>query len=53
MPARVLIADDNSQNADLLGEYLEGGEFQVAVAADGEETLDKCAHSSLMSCSST
>jgi|SRR3954454_23499115 DNA-binding response OmpR family regulator len=39
MPARVLIADDNSQNADLLGEYLEGSEFQVAVAADGEETL--------------
>jgi two-component system, OmpR family, alkaline phosphatase synthesis response regulator PhoP len=39
MPARVLIADDNSQNANLLEEYLGGGEFEVAVAADGEETL--------------
>jgi two-component system alkaline phosphatase synthesis response regulator PhoP len=39
MPARILIADDNPQNADLLEEYLEGDEFEVVVAADGEETL--------------
>lgn len=39
MPARVLIADDNPQNASLLEAYLEGDEFEVVVAADGEETL--------------
>jgi two-component system alkaline phosphatase synthesis response regulator PhoP len=39
MPARILIADDNPQNADLLEEYLEGDDFEVVVAADGEETL--------------
>lgn len=39
MPARVLIADDNPQNASLLEEYLDGDEFQVVVASDGEETL--------------
>jgi DNA-binding response OmpR family regulator len=39
MPARILIADDNPQNANLLEEYLEGDEFDVVVAADGEETL--------------
>jgi CheY-like chemotaxis protein len=41
MAARVLIADDNPQNADLLAEYLEGGEFEVAIATDGEETLER------------
>jgi DNA-binding response OmpR family regulator len=41
MPARVLIADDNPQNADLLAEYLEGDEFEVAIATDGEETLER------------
>jgi DNA-binding response OmpR family regulator len=37
--ARVLVADDNPQNADLLAEYLQASEFEVAVASDGEETL--------------
>jgi len=37
--ARVLVADDNPQNADLLAEYLQASEFEVAIAADGEETL--------------
>lgn len=40
MPARVLVADDNPQNADLLEEYLVG-EFEVAIAADGDETLER------------
>ena len=39
MPARVLIADDNLQNADLLNEYLGDGEFETAVAHDGDETM--------------
>jgi len=37
--ARVLVADDNPQNADLLAEYLQASEFEVAIASDGEETL--------------
>jgi two-component system, OmpR family, alkaline phosphatase synthesis response regulator PhoP len=39
--ARVLVADDNPQNADLLAEYLLASEFEVAIASDGEETLTK------------
>ena len=38
-PARILIADDNLQNADLLNEYLSDGEFETAVAHDGDETM--------------
>jgi two-component system, OmpR family, alkaline phosphatase synthesis response regulator PhoP len=37
--ARVLVADDNPQNADLLAEYLQASEYEVAIASDGEETL--------------
>lgn len=40
MPARILIADDNPQNADLLGEYL-GDEYEVTIASDGDETLER------------
>ncbi len=41
MPARILIADDNAQNADLLAEYLGDGDFEIAIAGDGEATLEQ------------
>ena len=39
MPARILIADDNLQNADLLNEYLGDDEFTTAIAHDGDEAM--------------
>ncbi|HMP60446.1 MAG TPA: response regulator [Gemmatales bacterium] len=36
---RILIADDNPQGAELLEAYLDELEAEVAIAADGEETL--------------
>jgi DNA-binding response OmpR family regulator len=36
---KILIADDNQQNVELLEAYLSGLECQVETAADGEETL--------------
>lgn len=43
--SRILIADDNLQNCELLDAYLsETGEaYDVAFAADGQETLNKVA----------
>jgi len=38
-PARVLIADDNPQGAELLEAYLAETNYDVRMAADGEETL--------------
>jgi len=38
---RILIADDNQQNRELLDAYLADGEFEIEMAADGEETLQK------------
>ena len=45
MPQRskILIADDNQPNVELLEAYLGGVECEIAVAADGQETLDKVA----------
>ena len=40
-PARVLIADDNPQGAELLEAYLGETDYDVQTAADGEETLRK------------
>ncbi len=40
-PARVLIADDNPQGAELLEAYLGETDYEVETAADGEETLRK------------
>src|SRR4051794_29161611 len=40
-PARVLIADDNPQGAELLEAYLAETDYDVQTAADGEETLQK------------
>ena len=36
---RVLIADDNPQNAELLDAHLDGTGFETKIAANGEETL--------------
>jgi CheY-like chemotaxis protein len=46
MPAtqsRILIADDNPTNVELLEVYLSGVDCEVAVAVDGRDTLDKVA----------
>ena len=40
-PARILIADDTLQAAELLEAYLSGPEYDVQFASDGEETLQK------------
>jgi DNA-binding response OmpR family regulator len=36
---RILIADDNKLNADLLEAHLDGSEFETKIAVNGEETL--------------
>ena len=36
---RLLIADDNAQNVELLEAYLVAGDWDIRTAADGEETL--------------
>jgi DNA-binding response OmpR family regulator len=36
---RILIADDDAQNADLLEAYLDGTGFETKIASNGEETL--------------
>lgn len=41
--ARILIADDNQANAELLEAYLAGIPCQLDFAYDGEETLSKVA----------
>lgn len=39
-PMRVLVVDDNRDNADIIGQYLEAtGEYTVTVAYDGDEAL--------------
>jgi two-component system alkaline phosphatase synthesis response regulator PhoP len=40
-PARILIAEDNPQGAELLDAYLGESGWEVATAFDGEETLQK------------
>ena len=42
-PARILIADDTLQAAELLEAYLSGPEYDVQFASDGVETLEKIA----------
>jgi two-component system, OmpR family, alkaline phosphatase synthesis response regulator PhoP len=41
--SRVLIADDNEANVELLEAYLAGLDVETAVAIDGQDTLDKVA----------
>ncbi len=44
MPAsRILIADDNQPNVELLEAYLAEVECEIATAADGHETLERVA----------
>jgi DNA-binding response OmpR family regulator len=38
-PSRVLIAEDNPQNAELVEAYLGEQEFEIRTTADGEQTL--------------
>jgi two-component system alkaline phosphatase synthesis response regulator PhoP len=40
---RVLVADDNEANVELLEAYLADMDIDVAVAVDGQDTLDKAA----------
>jgi DNA-binding response OmpR family regulator len=42
-PARILIAEDTPQAAELLEAYLGDGNFELAFATDGEETLRQVA----------
>jgi len=41
--SRILIADDNEANVELLEAYLAdlGGQCEIAIAVDGRDTLDK------------
>src|SRR5262245_36607836 len=41
--SRILIADDNQQNCELLDAYLADEEYQIAMAHDGQQTLDRVA----------
>jgi two-component system, OmpR family, alkaline phosphatase synthesis response regulator PhoP len=42
MPSsKILIADDNQPNVELLEAYLAGVDCEIAIAADGQETLKK------------
>ena len=41
--SRILIADDNQTNVELLEVYLVGLDCELAVAVDGRDTLDKVA----------
>lgn len=38
--SRILIADDNEQNRELLDAYLADEDFEIMMAADGQETLE-------------
>jgi two-component system, OmpR family, alkaline phosphatase synthesis response regulator PhoP len=40
-PAKILIADDNQQNVELLEAYLAEVDCHIQTAADGEQTLDR------------
>jgi CheY-like chemotaxis protein len=42
-PSRVLIADDNPQNCELLDAYLADQGYQIEIAGDGQEALEKVA----------
>ena len=41
--SRILIADDNEQNCELLEAYLAEGDYEIAMAFDGQETLERVA----------
>jgi len=41
MPSKILIADDNVPNVELLEAYLSGFDYEIDTAGDGAETLEK------------
>jgi len=41
--ATILIVEDNEMNRDMLGRRLEREGYEVAIAGDGEEALDRIA----------
>ena len=41
MPQKILIADDNVPNVELLDAYLSGRDYEIDTAGDGAETLEK------------
>ena len=41
MPSKILIADDNVVNVELLDAYLAGCDYEIETAEDGAETLEK------------
>lgn len=43
VPSRILIADDNHQNCELLDAYLSGEGYEIEMAYDGQQTLDAVA----------
>lgn len=43
MPNRILIADDNEPNRELLDAFLVGVDCETEIAVDGQDTLDKVA----------
>ncbi len=43
MSNRILIADDNEPNRELLDAYLAGIDCETEIAVDGQDTLDKVA----------
>ncbi len=42
-PSKILIADDNEQNCELLEAYLADDDYEIAMAFDGQETIDRVA----------
>lgn len=40
-PHRILIADDNQPNCELLEAYLDGLPCMIEIATDGQQTMDK------------
>ena len=41
MPSKILIADDNVPNVELLDAYLSGCDYEIETASDGAETLER------------
>ncbi|WP_390896873.1 response regulator [Rubinisphaera margarita] len=43
LPNRILIADDNPQNRELIDAYLGEEDYEIAMAEDGQATLEQVA----------
>ncbi len=41
--SKILIADDNQQNCELLDAYLSDEDYEIQMAYDGQQTLDRVA----------